>query len=172
MSHAHAHPKHQSSTVADVVTHWAHHYGIPPKVALAIAQVESGLNPHSVGDYGTSFGLYQLHQGGELGSHSETWAFDPSNNARTALRVVAEQRRLHPTWSWGQVAAAAQRPADPVGYAQKVNARLGAGGLLSGNSSIVASVSNHPMISSAGAFVSGHIMLLAVLLVVVLMVRK
>lgn len=115
------HPTDAAAVVAQV----AHQFGIPAEVALAIAQQESGLNPHSVGDNGTSFGLFQLHQGGELGSHSAQWAFDPYNNARQALSVVAHVHAQHPDWDWGTVAAAAQRPADQTGYAQSVNAILG-----------------------------------------------
>lgn len=112
-------------SVAQIVEDVARQYGIPPAVALAIANQESGLNPQSVGDGGTSFGLFQLHEGGELGSHDSSWAFDPRNNAETALRVVASVRAQHPDWSWGQVAAGAQRPADQAGYAVAIDSALG-----------------------------------------------
>src|SRR5215472_10111421 len=42
--------------------------GVDPALALAIAQKESGLNPNAIGDGGTSFGLFQLHIGGQLTS--------------------------------------------------------------------------------------------------------
>ncbi|MDA8393996.1 MAG: transglycosylase SLT domain-containing protein [Candidatus Dormibacteraeota bacterium] len=96
--------------------------GVDPRLALAIAYQESGMNPKAVGDNGTSFGLYQLHQGGELGSNSPTWAFNPVNNATRALSQVALVAKLHPGWSPGAIAAAAQRPANPVAYADSVNA--------------------------------------------------
>lgn len=119
MSHKRSH-----SSVAEIISNVAREKGIPPKVALAIAKHESGLNPYSVGDNGTSFGLYQLHEGGELGRHTEQWAFNPRHNAETALSVVARVRKQHPDWSWGQVAAVAQRPADPGSYARAVDSEL------------------------------------------------
>lgn len=104
--------------------------GLDPRLAVADAMVESGLNPQAVGDGGTSFGLYQLHQGGELGSLTPSQAFDPATNAHVALSTMAQVAQAHPGWSPGQIAAAAQRPADPAAYAAKVDAayqQLGAG---------------------------------------------
>lgn len=111
---------------AKIIEQVAHQYGIPPAVALAMAEQESGLNANSVGDHGTSFGVYQLHEGGELGSHSEAWADNVRNNAETALRVVAAQRASHPNLDWGTITAMAQRPADQAGYASDINAKLAA----------------------------------------------
>ena len=111
-------------SAADVVAAVARELGIPTRVALAIAVNESGLDPHSVGDGGTSFGLFQLHEGGELGNHTASWAFNPYNNARTALSIVASVHAQHPGLSWGEIAAMAQRPADPAGYAANVNGLL------------------------------------------------
>lgn len=97
--------------------------GVDPRLALAMAQQESGLNPSAVGDQGTSFGLFQLHQGGELTSAGldPQAAMDPYTNARVALAQVAQVARQHPDWSPGQIAAAAQRPADQTSYASSVN---------------------------------------------------
>jgi hypothetical protein len=106
---------------ADIVNS-AETYGVDPRLALSVAQVESGLNPVSVGDQGTSFGLYQLHQGGELGSLSAAQAFNPVTNANTALSVVGQVSAAHPGADPGAVAAAAQRPADPGAYAAAVDA--------------------------------------------------
>lgn len=95
--------------------------GVDPTLAVATAWQESRLNPQAVGDQGQSFGLYQLHRGGELGNHDAAWAFNPVNNADTALSVMGQVARAHPTWSPGQIAAAAQRPGDPTGYAASIN---------------------------------------------------
>ncbi|HET9690998.1 MAG TPA: transglycosylase SLT domain-containing protein [Acidimicrobiales bacterium] len=103
----------------------AAHYGVDPRLALADAQQESGLNPTSVGDGGTSFGLYQLHQGGELGNLSPAQAFDPTTNADTALAVFAQVQARTPGASPGQIAALAERPANPSAYAASVNAIYG-----------------------------------------------
>lgn len=104
-----------------VITQVANQYGLPPEIALATAYHESGLNPQAVGDNGTSFGLFQLHEGGELGSLSPQQAFDPITNAETAIPVIASVYKMHPNWTPGQIAAAAQRPANQSAYAQAVN---------------------------------------------------
>lgn len=97
-------------------------YGVDPRLALSIAQYESGLNPAAVGDGGTSYGLYQLHQGGELGSLTPAQAFNPVTNADTALAVVSRVAAADPNGDPGSIAAAAQRPADPSAYAAAVDA--------------------------------------------------
>ena len=122
---------------------------VDPVLALATAMHESRLNPRAVGDKGTSFGLFQLHRGGELGSLSRRQAFNASTNAGRALREFravehlsasallhrfSTQVRNDPTdrlathadimrlvGTPGEVAAVAQRPADPLGYAEKIN---------------------------------------------------
>jgi cell wall-associated NlpC family hydrolase len=109
--------------------------GIDPFMALADATVETGhpgdvtsINPfNTTGDNGTSIGIYQLHWGGELNSLGSTFdaaksqALDPTTNAQTALAGFAAIAHEHPDWTPGQIAAAAQRPADPVAYAAEVN---------------------------------------------------
>jgi hypothetical protein len=116
------------SGVTAIITKVAQELGVDPKLAIAIARQESGLDPRSVGDNGTSFGLFQLHRGGELGNMSPEQAYDPETNARTALSQVAAVAKQHPDWSPGKIAAAAQRPADQAGYAKSVDALYGGGG--------------------------------------------
>jgi hypothetical protein len=99
--------------------------GVPRSLAVAIARVESGLNPRAVGDGGTSFGLYQLHQGGELGSLTPAQAFDPYTNASVSLRQVGAVLRQHPNADPGVIAAMAQRPANQGAYARAVDNVLG-----------------------------------------------
>lgn len=112
------------STITDIITEVARSLGVPPDLAIATAQVESGLDPNAIGDQGTSFGLFQLHQGGELGSLSPQQAFDPRTNATVALTQFAQVEQQHPGADPGWIAAWAQRPADPAGYAAKVDAAL------------------------------------------------
>jgi hypothetical protein len=50
----------------------------------------------------TSFGLYQLHQGGELGELTPEEAFDPTTNADVALTVVGQVTRDNALWSPGR----------------------------------------------------------------------
>lgn len=112
------------SSVADIITEVARSLGVPADLAIATAQVESGLDPNAVGDSGTSFGLFQLHQGGELGSLTPQQAFDPRTNAQVALSEFAQVQQQHPGADPGWIAAWSQRPADPSGYASKVDAAL------------------------------------------------
>lgn len=114
-------PTYTEGQVVSDIQSVASSMGVDPSLALATAYQESGLNPYSVGDSGTSFGLYQLHEGGELGSMSPAMAFDPTTNAQTALSEVAQVAQQEPGASPGQIAADAQRPADKAGYANAVN---------------------------------------------------
>ncbi|MGI8309047.1 transglycosylase SLT domain-containing protein [Saccharopolyspora hattusasensis] len=109
------------ANIVETITSVAQQHGLDPVLALATAYQESKLNPRAVGDGGTSFGLYQLHRGGQLGNHTAEWAFNPSNNANQALSVMADVAREHPSWSPGQIAAASQRPANRSAYATNVN---------------------------------------------------
>ncbi|MCW2972542.1 MAG: hypothetical protein JWN72_815 [Thermoleophilia bacterium] len=114
--------KANAATVASV----AKQVGVDPVAAVAMMLVESGGNAHAVGDGGTSFGLFQLHEGGMLSSAglSSTQAFDPATNARVSLTSLAHQQRIGPDRSPGEIAAASQRPADPAGYAKRVDAMM------------------------------------------------
>jgi len=118
--------KQNAAIVADV----ARKHGVPPELGIAMMLVESSGNNRAVGDNGTSFGLFQLHKGGMLTAAGLTpeQAFDPRTNADVAMRSLAARLRATPTASAhadpGAVAAASQRPADPAGYAVKVNAAL------------------------------------------------
>lgn len=65
-------------------------YGIPSWIPETIAKGESGLNPNSVGDNGTSFGLFQLHRGGLApAGMSDTQLKDPLTNTQIALQTMA-----------------------------------------------------------------------------------
>lgn len=128
------------AATAAVIADVAQHKGIDPTAALAFAIQESGLDPRSKGDFGwfdkagkfhpgkgpgahyTSFGAYQLHETGELGNLTPEQAYNPRTNAEVALAEYARVAKLHPNWSPGQIAAAAQRPADQTQYAKDVNA--------------------------------------------------
>jgi hypothetical protein len=101
---------------------------VDPRLALAAAIHESGLNPTAIGDAGSSFGTYQLHRGGELGQLTPQQAYDAATNARVALAEFARVAQRHPGVSPGTIAALAQRPEYPAAYATDVDAlyrRLG-----------------------------------------------
>jgi soluble lytic murein transglycosylase-like protein len=120
-------PSGSAAANARVVAQVAREQGVDPTVAVAMMLVESGGRANAVGDGGTSFGLFQLHEGGMLTAAglSSTQAFDPRTNAAVALKSYAhEWSKGHARRSPGEIAAASQRPADPVGYAAKVDAAM------------------------------------------------
>ena len=123
-----------TTPAAQAIVDVANKLGVDPILALADATKESGtpgnvasIDPNAVGDNGSSFGVYQLHWGGELNDLGTTFdaararALDATTNAETALSRFAAVAKAHPEYTPGQVAAAAQRPADPVGYAADVD---------------------------------------------------
>lgn len=121
-----------TAQVEAAIAQAAKRYGVPYQLALATANQESGLNPYSEGDYSngqpTSFGLFQLHEGGELGNLTPQQAFNPTTNANTALSEFQSVMQANPglvSTNPGEVAALAQRPADPSAYAASIDAALG-----------------------------------------------
>lgn len=114
--------------IKQIITDEANKLGIPPELAIAVAQQESGMDPASIGDQGHSIGLFQLNDQGEGAGMSIAAREDPVTNARIALTQIANVMKQNPNQSWGQIAAAAQRPADPTGYASSIdNAIVGDG---------------------------------------------
>lgn len=114
-----------SSQIYNIIDTTASESGVDPTLALATAQQESGFNPYAVGDGGTSFGLYQLHQGGLLGSMPPSQATDPQANATKAIANIAGIHNAYPfITDPGTIAAMAQRPANPTAYAQAVDKRI------------------------------------------------
>jgi murein DD-endopeptidase MepM/ murein hydrolase activator NlpD len=86
---------------------------------LATALQESGGRLHGpAGDSGTSFGPFQFHRGGALGSHAPAWA----STYDAVLNRAQEFSRYGVRG--GKGAAAVQRPADPHLYAQGVDSQL------------------------------------------------
>lgn len=68
----------------------ASRYGVPTFIWETVAEVESGMNPRQVGDNGTSFGLFQLHRGGQLNNLTPAQAADPATNANAAMPAIAK----------------------------------------------------------------------------------
>lgn len=103
---------------AAIVAQVAKEKGVDPATAVAAMLVESGGNARAIGDRGTSHGLFQLHKGGELGNLTPQQAYNPVTNANVALSEFTKHAHRG---SPGEIAAAAQRPANPHAYAAKVN---------------------------------------------------
>jgi murein DD-endopeptidase MepM/ murein hydrolase activator NlpD len=92
--------------------------GADPVVMLATALQESGARRGEVGDQGTSYGPFQFHRGGALGSHTPGWA----NSYAAILNRAQEFSRLGV--HGGPGAAEIQRPADRSLYARGVQSHL------------------------------------------------
>lgn len=96
--------------------------GADPAALLATALVESGARTGAVGDQASghaSYGPWQMRaKVGALGNRPPSWA----NSYEAALNRAQEFARLKVHGGAG--AAAIQRPADPSGYALKVQANL------------------------------------------------
>lgn len=92
--------------------------GADPAALLATSITEDGARLGVVGDNGTSYGAFQFHKGGALGTHAPTWA----DSYAAFLNRAQEFQRLGV--HGGKGAAAVQRPANPTGYAAKVDANL------------------------------------------------
>jgi hypothetical protein len=74
------------------IVRWAKKNGLDPKAVIAVAQSEGGFYG-AVGDHGTSFGPFQLHQGGALpkgmgGAQARAWA-QSTEGINYALRGIA-----------------------------------------------------------------------------------
>ncbi len=98
--------------------------GADPVAMLADSLVENGarnaLTPGDVASGHASYGPFQLRsQVGALGTHSPQWALSPAAYANRAQEFA--RLGVH----GGKGAAAVQRPADPTGYAAKVQGELG-----------------------------------------------
>ena len=120
--------RHSKQENALVVADVARKLGVDPVLAVATMLVESnGNNTNNTGDKGTSFGLFQLHVGGELpkdwypGTPGHSNAFDPRKNAETALSRFAAKKNKY---SGAELAYQSQRPANHDGYVAAVNARM------------------------------------------------
>jgi hypothetical protein len=87
---------------------------------LATSLVESGGRLDAVGDNGNSGGPYQENSAGRGHGIPMAQRFDPVASTQRAVSEFSRYRNADP----GLWAARAQRPADPKGYAVKVNQLL------------------------------------------------
>ena len=85
-----------NQSIQDIIAEVAREKGVPVTLALAIAQVESGLNPDAIGDGGHSVGLFQLNDRGEGAGMSVADREDPRRNAEIALTQVANVLKANP----------------------------------------------------------------------------
>lgn len=77
------------TSVKSLVDQKAAQYGVPAWIAEDIVQEESGGNPRAVGDRGTSFGLLQLHRGGQAGNRPTSALENASTNLDIGMPYIA-----------------------------------------------------------------------------------
>ena len=99
-------------SVIDDLIRLAQESHIDPRLFLSVAQVESNFNPGAIGDQGTSFGLFQLHRGGQAPSnYSNQQLLNPATNANLAIPGIKEGLKVagpfQNTASWWQTFASA-----------------------------------------------------------------
>lgn len=120
--------RHSRQENARVVADVATKLGVDPVLAVATMLVESnGNNMQNTGDGATSFGLFQLHIGGELpkawypGQPGHVNAFDPRKNAEEALARFAHNKGRY---SGAELAFRSQRPANHDAYVAAIDKRM------------------------------------------------
>ena len=106
-------------------------YGVPDPIWETVAYMESGYNPSAVGDAGTSFGLFQLHEGGQLRTTpaSVSGTSGESQNALEAMPAIAGAwQSLKPSFDpssldwWTSFAAQSGHPGGGPGNVSTDNA--------------------------------------------------
>ena len=111
----------QGGSVAQLIAARAAQVGVDPRAALAVAAQE-GLGG-GIGDYGTSFGPFQLHYGGAYPSWaprgsqqlSQTWAQSPAGINYALGRIASVARGLTGRPAVEAIVRRFERPADPTG---------------------------------------------------------
>lgn len=78
-----------SGPVAGIVAAAAARHGVPPGIALGIAQIESGMNPNAKSGTSSAAGLFQFVDGTAAQYHLRN-KFDPEANADAGARLTAD----------------------------------------------------------------------------------
>lgn len=103
----------------------AQRYGVDPNAALAIASVEGGFNG-AVGDNGTSFGPFQLHEGGALpNGRGSQWANSPAGIDYAMRHIASVAHGLHGQSAVAAISRGFERPANPSAEISKAMQRYG-----------------------------------------------
>ncbi len=80
-----------NADIVQLITKEAKKQGLDPKIALAVAQVESGLNPNAVGPQG-ELGLFQLHPK----FFNQPRILDPALNAKLGIQHLLYWKKFCP----------------------------------------------------------------------------
>jgi hypothetical protein len=88
-----------STSPADLISSLAPSYGVPPSLAQAVAQKESGLNPNAVGSAG-EIGLFQVKPStaAQFG-FSASDLYDPTSNAQAGLSYLQQLYNQFGNWT-------------------------------------------------------------------------
>lgn len=106
-------------------------YGLDPNAVLAIGSVEGYSALHggtSIGDNGTSFGPFQLHEGGALPKGKDSnWAHSAAGIDYALRRMSAVARGLQGQAAVQAISSRFERPADVSGEVSKAMQFYGGG---------------------------------------------
>ena len=79
-----------SPSVSQLETDYSALYNVPTWVTKSLVQTESGGNPASIGDHGTSVGLLQLHQGnGQGAGYTTSELQNPATNLSIGMPPIS-----------------------------------------------------------------------------------
>lgn len=112
---------------AALIAQMARARGLDPAAVLAIASVEGGFNG-SIGDHGTSFGPFQLHEGGALPrgiSNPNAWANSRAGIAYALDKMAGVAGGLHGQQAVSAISSRFERPANVPGEISNAMARYG-----------------------------------------------
>ena len=125
--------------------------GVPARVLVATTLAESGGNIRASGDGGHSGGAWQENDWGRGAGIPMAQRWNPYASTRRAATEFSTFMRRGGYSSLGQLAANAQRPADRVGYARRINGLLDDADSILGGVTPVAREQLGPSLGSLGA---------------------
>lgn len=80
-----------SKLIVSLIIHYSAIFGVAPNVSLAVAQVESGLNPNAVGTIG-EVGLFQLKPQ-DFPGYKKTQLFEVETNIILGIKYLAWNKK-------------------------------------------------------------------------------
>ena len=116
------------SQVRALIVQMARQRGVDPQAALAVSSVEGGYGG-AIGDQGTSFGPFQLHEGGALPSgRGNAWANSPAGIAYALDQIARVSKGQTGAQAISSIVNQFERPANPQAEIQRALGQLGAAG--------------------------------------------
>lgn len=107
------------------ISQLAQRYGLDPAAVLSIASVEGGFHG-AVGDNGTSFGPFQMHEGGALPQgRGNNWANSRQGINYAIQHIASVAKGLHGKQAISAISSRFERPADVAGEIAKASGRYG-----------------------------------------------